>query len=89
MEGIEKGTFSFMLPIVSTQDETYKKRVNGGIEITKTGGSVIITSNEKVEVVETGMKRIFSASPGVEALPLVMNWDVQQNPTLSIKISEG
>lgn len=89
MEGVERGTFSFMLPIVSTQNEAYKRSGNGGIEIIKTEGSVVITSNEKVEVVETGMKRIFSASPGVEALPLVMNWDVKQNPALSIKISEG
>ncbi len=88
MEGADKGSFSFMLPIVSTQNESCKK-LNDGFEITKQTGKLSISSNEKIEVVETGMKRIFSASPGVEALPLAVNWDVKQNPLLSIKIIAG
>lgn len=77
----------FILPVVSTQDETVHQSLVNILEINKLSGRLKIASNAPIGIIETGMKRLFSYSPGVEAIPVSINWDTAKFPELVVKLS--
>lgn len=78
---------SFILPVISAQNEKLRQKSSNILEIDKPSGILTISSNTSLEIIGTGMKRIFSYSPGVEAIPISIKWNLRKYPKLIIRIS--
>ncbi|MGY6648023.1 hypothetical protein [Wenyingzhuangia sp. IMCC45574] len=78
---------SFVLPIVSKNNEEYTFTSDYELVVKKEGGAVVITSNAKLNIREIPTKRVFNMVPGVEALPLEAFFnDSSESLILEIKV---
>jgi hypothetical protein len=79
-------SLAFFLPVVSTKDEQVNLASSHKMIITKKAGVLKITSNSELKLLKGDKNRVFSQSPGVEAIPLKIEWNTKNNSNLNIKI---
>lgn len=80
-------TLVFFLPVVSTKEEKYNLLSIHKMAVHKKSGVLKIETSGKLNILKGNNGRVFSQSPGVEAIPLKIDWDTQVIPKLSILIS--
>lgn len=76
----------FYLPIISSNNEKINCEASDYIIINKTKGILKITTSGKLKIMDGGKTRVFSQSPGVEALPVKVEWDSKNSTELKINI---
>ncbi|MEN2283399.1 hypothetical protein AAGF08_14735 [Algoriphagus sp. SE2] len=69
-----KGKTSFTLPIISKNNEPVEQPEENVILITKPEGRVRIAANVSLSIIETQKSRTFNMVPGVEALPIKVDF---------------
>jgi hypothetical protein len=78
---------AFFLPVVSTNDEQVNLVSLNKMVVNKKVGDLKITTSGKLNILKSDKNRVFSQSPGVEAIPLKIEWDVKKLSKINIKIS--
>ena len=78
--------FAFYLPVVSPRREKFN-HTSGTLIVHKTGGDLKITTSGKILVLGKAGERVFSQSPGVEAIPVKIEWDTRTSKQLVIDIN--
>ena len=79
-------TLAFFLPVVSTNDEQVNLLSLNKIVVNKKKGDLKITTSGILNLLKSDKNRVFSQSPGVEAIPLKIDWDIKNSSKLTIKI---
>lgn len=69
---------SLVIPIVSPSGEQFIQVSSTRIEILKSQGRVVVEANAPIRIKETEKSRVFNMVPGVEAIPLMIDFQVQQ-----------
>ncbi len=87
VEFTDPGTLQFILPVVSPVTEKVIRTSSRQIEIEKENGNLLVSSNAPLSIREMNQKRIFSHSPGIEAVPIVINWSTVNYPTIQISLT--
>lgn len=77
----------FVLPVISTSNESVSVVSNNEIHIRKNAATVIVKSNMPLSVKEMPAKRTFNMVPGVEALPLLASIETGKELKLTIEIA--
>jgi hypothetical protein len=77
----------FVLPIVSPGYEKVDFNSPGSMVIEKANGILKVSSVIPLSVPQMEQERIFSHSPGVEAIPVLLKWDTLQVRRLKVDIS--
>jgi hypothetical protein len=86
----EHDALAFFLPVVSSNDEQVNLISSNNMTVNKKGGDLKIATSGKLNILKSDDKnqdRVFSHAPGVEAIPLKIEWDVKNLSKLNIKIS--
>lgn len=81
------GELSFYLPLVSPADEVVSVISTKSIALNKANGKLKITTSGTLNILSSDKNRVFSQSPGVEAIPLKIDWDIKRSPELMISIT--
>lgn len=76
---------TFVLPIVSPSNESVEQMSTNEIRIIKPNGTIKISSSVPLQIKKTPKGRIFNMVPGVEAIPVLVNFD-NINKEVKIKI---
>ncbi|TWO34502.1 hypothetical protein E1J38_001210 [Seonamhaeicola sediminis] len=84
-EAIKTST-AFVLPIVSPTGEKVTQVSEHEITIEKPDGVVKITSNSVIKIKDTPKGRLFNMVPGVEAVPLMMPFEDENQVKITIKV---
>ncbi len=63
-----------MLPLISSSKETYKLINKNVLEVYKDGATVVVTANVDLGIKTMKNKRIFNQVPGMEVLPIIINF---------------
>ena len=79
-------SLAFFLPVVSTKDEQVKLASLHQMIVTKKTGEFKITTSGELILLKGDKNRVFSQSPGVEAIPLKIEWNTTSNAKLNIKM---
>ena len=79
-------TTAFVLPIVSPTGEKVTQVSEHEITIEKPNGTVKVVSSTIMKIKETPKSRIFNMVPGVEAIPIIVNFDDTQKVKIVIEI---
>lgn len=77
---------SLVIPIVSPSGEQFVQVSPTRIEIMKNRGKVVVEANVPIRIKDTGKPRVFNMVPGVEAIPLLIDFPLQQPGAISCTI---
>lgn len=69
-EKFSESKASLMLPLISPKKEKIIQLTENSIEVQKSDGKVVITSNVPLSIIKTKKERIFNMVPGMEAIPI-------------------
>ena len=65
---------TLVLPLISSSKETYKLINKNVLEVYKDGATVVVTANVDLGIKTMKNKRIFNQVPGMEVLPIIINF---------------
>lgn len=82
----EYDSLAFFLPVVSKNNEQVSSSENK-LTVHKGNGNLQVTSTGKLSILAGDKDRVFSHSPGVEAIPLKIEWNTREQKELHINIS--
>lgn len=82
----EYDSLAFFLPVVSRNNERVSSSENK-LSVHKGNGDLQVASTGKLLILEGDKDRVFSHSPGVEAIPLKIEWDTTKQAKLYINLS--
>ncbi len=83
----ENDSLAFVLPVVSAQSENVERKEPLSTSFLKKDGQLLVSANAPMEIMEMEQKRVFSHSPGVEAVPVLIKWNPETNPRIKIKLN--
>ena len=83
------GSLRFVLPVISASNERMERLSETSVRISKPGGSLTVSANSPLAVLDCDGQRVFNHVPGFEAIPLSADWDPDDIPTLRIHITPG
>lgn len=72
---LEVENLSLVMPLISPNHERQKETGNRQLNIIKENGSLILSTNVPLEVMKTKKSRIFNMVPGMEALPIKIDFE--------------
>lgn len=78
---------SLVIPIVSPSGETVTQTSPTQIEIGKERKKVVVEANVPIRINETGRSRVFNMVPGLEAIPLLIDFPTQHFGTIGCTIT--
>ncbi|HXI01262.1 MAG TPA: hypothetical protein VNI52_13425 [Sphingobacteriaceae bacterium] len=78
---------AFYLPVVSPNSEKLSLTSAQSMTVNKEKGKLKIKTSGKLNIIPSDKNRVFSQSPGVEAIPLKIDWDVEATAELKISIT--
>jgi hypothetical protein len=81
---VPMGTVRFILPVISENGKKVSRTHDGGMRVQKQRSAVTIESNGTLRLLECGMSRVFNHVPGLEAIPLIIEWPGGANRTLRV-----
>ncbi|MEM8764372.1 MAG: hypothetical protein AAGD88_11200 [Bacteroidota bacterium] len=81
------GVVSLVLPVISPNHEEVVQVSKQQIEVQKKSGTVIVSANAPLTIMKTKKSRVFNMVPGLEAIPLQINFEVGMDSVeCSIKV---
>ena len=78
---------SLVIPIVSPSGEQFVQVSPTRIEVLKNRGRVVVEANAPIRIKETEKSRVFNMVPGVEAIPLLIDFPMQHPGAISCTIT--
>jgi len=73
--GQKMGVAAMVLPLISPNHEEVVQVSKKQIELHKEGGKVVVSSNAPITVIKTKKSRVFNMVPGMEAIPLQIDFE--------------
>lgn len=77
---------SLVIPIVSPSGEQFVQVSPTRIEVLKNRGRVVVEANAPIRIKEIEKSRVFNMVPGVEAIPLLIDFSMQHPGAISCTI---
>ncbi len=62
----------FILPLISSSEESWNRINANTYEVNKSGGKVVVSSKHAIDILPVTSKRIFNFVPGLEAIPFAV-----------------